>query len=264
MTYIRTNDSTLTDYIMVPMAIPCKRLQVSDGYHTFEELYQHCDALFARLCQEREILGHTCKVLLDDFLGHCIYKAAIRMPKGWVYRQLPVGIWDRLDVEEERVLRHPIQDVSEYNSYTIECLLGQPMPALKPNTESLPHVITLPGSHHLEIPCLVSQVSDGANTFDDLYAMRHALFVALCHEMSERGAWKSLVHEDHRRCSELREEGTSFDGYFIAGIELPQGMITYHLPMELWDILKVETLDKGRPWDGHTAADVVGRLLQGL
>ena len=55
-----------------------------------------------------------------------------------------------------------------------------------------------------------------------------------------------------------------FDRYFIAGIRLPEGMITYHLPIELWDLLEVEELGAAPAWDGHSAADVVDRLLQGL
>lgn len=255
MTYIRTNDSPPVDYIMVALAIPCNRQQVSDGYHTFEELYQHCNALFARLCVETRGRPSYKTEVYHQVGGYYVQKAVLHTPKSWLYRDLPLDMWEQLPLAVREGGDYPTGlDALECSHDTIECLLGQPMPTLKPNTECLPHVITVPGSHYLEVPCLIGQVSDGTNTFDDLYAMRHALFVALCHEMAERGAWKSLLHED----------GTSYEGYFIAGIELPEGMITYHLPMELWDILKVEALDKGRPWDGHTAADVVDRLLRGL
>jgi hypothetical protein len=55
-----------------------------------------------------------------------------------------------------------------------------------------------------------------------------------------------------------------FDEYFIAGIKLPEGMISYHLPIELWDLLTVNELSTAPAWDGHTAADVVDRLLKAL
>ena len=55
-----------------------------------------------------------------------------------------------------------------------------------------------------------------------------------------------------------------FDRYFIAGIRLPEGMVTYHLPIELWGVLQVKELVAAPAWDGHTASDVVDRLLQGL
>jgi hypothetical protein len=55
-----------------------------------------------------------------------------------------------------------------------------------------------------------------------------------------------------------------FNEYFIAGIKLPEGMVSYHLPIELWGLLTVNELEAAPAWDGHTAADVVDRLLNGV
>lgn len=55
-----------------------------------------------------------------------------------------------------------------------------------------------------------------------------------------------------------------FEDYFIAGIDFAEGVVTYHLPLELWDLLRVRELATAPAWDGHTTADVVTRLLQGL
>ena len=98
----------------------------------------------------------------------------------------------------------------------------------------------------------MSDVSDGYHTFDELYEHRHMLFMALIRENPAR-AWRSRLHED----------GTMFDGWFVAGIDLPKtGMITYHMPMRLWPLLDgiLGESKRAPPWDGHTAADVVERL----
>ena len=96
-----------------------------------------------------------------------------------------------------------------------------------------------------------SSISDGFHTFAELYEHRHALFIALAlaHPSS---AWRSSRHEDM----------SMFDGYFIAGIHLSTGDISYHLPNRLWGYLDgIETLAQAPEWDGHTSADVVNRLL---
>lgn len=93
-------------------------------------------------------------------------------------------------------------------------------------------------------------VSDSYHTFNELYDHRIALFIALAKSHADI-SWKAIKHED----------GTSMDGWFIAGMHLPTGDISYHLPDEVWDRLDmVEALTKAPKWDGHTPADVVKRL----
>jgi hypothetical protein len=89
--------------------------------------------------------------------------------------------------------------------------------------------------------------SDGHHTFKELYEHRHALFAAVS---KSQGGWKSKLHDD----------GTMFDGWFIAGCTTPQGPITYHLPLEWWDAFPAVALAKAPAWDGHTSTDVVGRI----
>ena len=95
----------------------------------------------------------------------------------------------------------------------------------------------------------IQYVSDGYHTFKELYDHRHALFIALLSVIDN--AWKSLKHHD----------GSSFEGYFIAGIELNGKMISYHLPNELWANVRATPLECAPKWDGHTPADVVERLM---
>ena len=95
------------------------------------------------------------------------------------------------------------------------------------------------------------QISDGYHTFDELYDHRCHLFVALM--KSNAGlSWRSKLHAD----------GSAWPGWFIGGMRLPSGDVTYHMPETMWDLLNTgcATYDKAPEWDGHTSADVVKRL----
>lgn len=99
-------------------------------------------------------------------------------------------------------------------------------------------------------------ISDGYHTFDELYEHRHALFLCLlsCHA-GIFPAWMSRQHDD----------GTEMPGWFIAGIELPTGVVSYHLPERLWPVCKhceARVMDRAPIWDGHTSMDVIKRLIQ--
>jgi len=70
-------------------------------------------------------------------------------------------------------------------------------------------------------------------------------------------AWRSLQHDD----------GSSEPGWFVAGLRLPTGEISYHLPDSVWPLLDgsgVSTLDRAPKWDGHTSTDVLARLRRWL
>ena len=97
-----------------------------------------------------------------------------------------------------------------------------------------------------------ASVSDAYHTFDELYEHRHLLFIALANTRPRDRVWASRMHAD----------GSSFDGWFIAGIDLPTGTISYHLPDRLWRVFVSMgvTRDTAPQWDGHTAEDVVQRL----
>ena len=123
------------------------------------------------------------------------------------------------------------------------------MPEVKDNQNRYlvtPEVIKITGVD-------TGQISDGYHTFNDLYAHRRALFIALCHCLLGSGVhvWKSHRHSD----------GTGYDGWFIAGIGWQPGeQITYHLPNNDWPALHIPELEIAPPFDGHTADDVLQRL----
>lgn len=101
---------------------------------------------------------------------------------------------------------------------------------------------------------ITGETSDGYHSFNELYEHRHALFLALL-SIKATGGWMSKKHDD----------GSEMDGWFIAGIRLKEGDISYHLPMHLWDACVktgAEVLDKAPKWDGHTSKDVIDRLMK--
>ncbi len=104
----------------------------------------------------------------------------------------------------------------------------------------------------LRLPCPVGQVSDGFHTFDELYAHRNILFACLM-RMHPEISWRA------RR----RDDGLEETGWFIAGIDLPEGTVTYHMPEAMWatlDSIRCRTLERAPAWDGHSSADVLDRL----
>ena len=66
--------------------------------------------------------------------------------------------------------------------------------------------------------------------------------------------WKAQYHAD----------GSSYSGYFIAGIDLPGGTVTYHIPDRYWFKIRGNAMERAPEWDGHTPDDVVKRLTQFL
>lgn len=94
--------------------------------------------------------------------------------------------------------------------------------------------------------------SDGYHTFDELYEHRMALTLGLmknCPAIS----WRSKNHHP--------DGDPMFEGFFIVGMDLPTGVITYHYKLEHWDkFAGIKELDYAPLWDGHTPADVVKRL----
>lgn len=103
-----------------------------------------------------------------------------------------------------------------------------------------------------EIPTTgIGDLSDGYHTFNGLYYQRMVLFAALVKAHQNR-AWKSWKHEDGKPC---------FDGgWFIVGIDTPQGSYAYHYEDKYWNWFECEELSGAKHWDGHTEADVT-RLL---
>lgn len=97
----------------------------------------------------------------------------------------------------------------------------------------------------------IGEMSDGYHTFNGLYYQRMILFAALVKAYKDK-AWKSRRHEDGELCFG--------GGWFIVGIDTPEGSYTYHYDDTVWDFFDCEELPTAKHWDGHTEKDVT-RLL---
>lgn len=98
----------------------------------------------------------------------------------------------------------------------------------------------------------IGDFSDGYHTFNDLYHQRAVLFAALVKAHKDK-AWKSWKHEDGEKCF-------GKDGWFIVGIDTPQGSYTYHYEEKYWGLFDCIALERAKHWDGHTDKDVM-RLM---
>jgi hypothetical protein len=105
-----------------------------------------------------------------------------------------------------------------------------------------------------------NKISDGYHTFGELYEHRITLFITLCKVLKDFTRvnpglpliWRSKLHSD----------GSSFEGWFLLGIEQWAGrQITYHLPISKWGECEfADTIERAPEFDGHTSADVLERL----
>ena len=103
----------------------------------------------------------------------------------------------------------------------------------------------------------LNTLSDGNHTFHELYRHRVSLYLLLMSQNIEI-SWISRKHHDGV---------VPPDGVFIAGIDFPSNNVTYHVPVNRWDVLVqvgVPVLDVGKSFDGHSSDDVLDRLLNVL
>jgi hypothetical protein len=108
------------------------------------------------------------------------------------------------------------------------------------------------GSDHIAVSIEggVGEVSDGFHSFNDLYAHRHALFIALMYCNPEL-SYRTRRHAD----------GTEWSGWFLAVMNLPNGQVSYHFPESYWDQLDgIPIVEQSPSYDGHTSQDVLDRL----
>lgn len=99
------------------------------------------------------------------------------------------------------------------------------------------------------------ETSDGYHTFDELYDHRMALTLALLKALPEEQSWRSKEH--HSRNDKM------FDGFFIVGLDLPTGTVTYHYKLEHWDKFRnAREVEHAPAWDGHTPKEALNRLME--
>lgn len=98
----------------------------------------------------------------------------------------------------------------------------------------------------------IGELSDGFHTFNSLYEQRMILFAALVKAYKNQ-AWKSYRHEDGEYCFG--------GGWFIVGIDTPEGSYTYHYENKYWNMFECVDLPRAKHWDGHTEEDAETRLM---
>ena len=96
-------------------------------------------------------------------------------------------------------------------------------------------------------PATADAISDGYQTFGELYEHRDKLFAVIVNEHKDI-SWKSRRHSD----------GEQVFGWFIVGIETPEGQYAYHVKdtPENWSMFHVEDRKKAKKYDGHKPKDI--------
>jgi|GEM_PF-5741652 len=99
-------------------------------------------------------------------------------------------------------------------------------------------------------PVNIGKMSDGYHTFEELYMHRTNLFAVICRQNPDC----SFIAKKH-------EDGSMYEGMFLAGIRTPQGYYSYHCGNEYWPLFNgVKELEFAPPYDGHKPSDI-GRLF---
>lgn len=94
-----------------------------------------------------------------------------------------------------------------------------------------------------------NDISDGSHTFGELYNHRMMLFALFLNEHPTI-SWKAKMHDD----------GSMYPGYFIVGIDTPEGQYSYHYQLSDWGYFNVPVLKNAPKYDGHKPSDIT-RLL---
>ena len=92
-------------------------------------------------------------------------------------------------------------------------------------------------------------ISDGYHTFDELYTHRIALFLTLINSVD----YPCFIKHEH------------YEGWDAVYLELPDGQISYHVPIHNRKYLKrAKVVGDEYKYDGHTPEDVWARLLASI
>ena len=93
-------------------------------------------------------------------------------------------------------------------------------------------------------------LTDGNHSFEELYYHRMILTAALFSLVPDK-CWKTK-QQDNGPCPE---------GYFLVGIETPEGQATYHYKIEYWNLFdSIKEIPVAPTFDGHTADVAIERI----
>ena len=161
------------------------------------------------------------------------------------------ALWKALyEYEDETEQKFQASDELSIDDWFMHRIFVQNMSDIDRQT-----ILNLPSAQpegYIKIPETgIDDLSDGFHTFRQLYYQRMMLFAAIVKQNKDK-AWKSLRHEDGELCFG--------GGWFIVGIDTPEGSYTYHYEDKYFSLFDCEELEHGKHWDGHTEKDVT-RLL---
>ena len=83
---------------MGKITVPCETSEVSDGFHTFGELYEHRCSLFVALMKTNPTISWRAQHHEDGMMfegGWCV--VGMHLPVGDVTYHIPIKMWDMLD-----------------------------------------------------------------------------------------------------------------------------------------------------------------------
>ena len=75
------------------LIIPCDPGGISDGYHTFDDLYEHRHALFLSLLRSHPDCGFISQIHDDGAEIEGWFLAGLLTAHGWVTYHLPMRLW---------------------------------------------------------------------------------------------------------------------------------------------------------------------------
>ena len=73
---------------------------VSDGYHTFDELYYHRGLLFSLVCNQNNEISWKSRKHSDGTMYNGMFIAGINTPEGQYTYHCENALWDLFDVKE--------------------------------------------------------------------------------------------------------------------------------------------------------------------
>lgn len=84
------------------------RGEISDGYHTFNELYYHRMLLFSIICNQNKEIAWKSKLHDDGTMFDGMFICGIETPEGQYTYHYNLEFWDMFDVKELK--RAPMWD----------------------------------------------------------------------------------------------------------------------------------------------------------
>ena len=74
--------------------------EISDGYHTFNELYHHRAVLFSVICNQNKDIAWKSKLHSDGTMYDEMFIVGINTPEGQYSYHYDINLWSLFDVKE--------------------------------------------------------------------------------------------------------------------------------------------------------------------